>query len=160
MVLQILLDEGRKLPACIKVSFLQSNCFGWLTDRRFRNIPYRPCVFNCQQEDGIDDFCHYSRCRILWNLFHRLGLGPFPDELLMTRSMLCLEGHSSIPLRMAFLHAAMVSVHKLRGPFCNLHADLRANLVRATFKDRICRSIELRRAFNAIWQERGPGPLG
>ena len=154
-MLGILFSEGGNLPACLKFSFLQSNCFGWYTDRRFQTRPLRPCVLGCGSSDGVDDLCHYGNCCVLWKAYARLGLGILPPDLLKLRHFLVLDGELQVPLRLAFLHACMVSVHKLRGPHSNLDVSTREHFIRSNFKVVVCRSQYLKDAFNLLWSAHG-----
>lgn len=67
------------------------------------------------------------------------------------RELLLLEGDFNIELRMAFLHSAMVAVHKLRCPCVSVCPSLREKYLRDTFEDQICSVPLLKKAFNELW---------
>ena len=143
-----------KVPPCVSFAFLQSVCHGWMTDQRFRTRPVRPCVFCCS-DLGSDDFHHYCKCNTLWSAFGRLGLGDAPASEHRLRMLLLLDGNNHIELRMAFLYACMVSVHKLRSPHvCVAEAD-RENYIRANFKNVCSRGKNLKRLSQVLWVSHG-----
>ena len=55
------------------------------------------------------------------------------------RYLLVLDGQEHIYLRLAFLHACMISVHKLRGPHSHLATDSRQRYIQANFRDDVAR---------------------
>ena len=124
-----------------------------MTDMRFKSFPPRPCVFGCSNEQ--DDFYHYAVCPGLCEAYHRIGLPrrrAYDDQV---RQLLLLEGDREIPLRAAFLYAAMNAVHRLRGPSAHLQLEFRNRFVREIFKDLVSSEPFLRSAFNEIWRDRG-----
>ena len=62
-----------------------------------------------------------------------------------------LEGDSHISLRLVFLHAVKVSVHKLRGQFVDGPDLEKESLIKAFFKDHLCSHIALRNQFKELW---------
>ena len=82
---------------------------------------------------------------VLWQAFRRLGLNrPSFSFTPSLRTLLDLDGRFNLELRVAFLHSAMVDVHKLRGYHCHIACGLREKYVRDTFKDQICSDNMLR----------------
>ena len=152
--LNLLWHYSKLVPPCVCYASLTSLCYGWLTDRRLRQFPIRECVFKCCSPGNGDDFCHYAECPTLWQAYKRLGLLDGYVGLNRMR-LLLLEGEGNIPLRMTFLHAAMVSVHKLRGPHSHLANDLRERYIRTNFRDTVSRSPMLKKAFNELRSRHG-----
>ena len=105
-------------------------------------------------EGSIDCFYHYAQCPVIWNAFTNLGItgGHYIDSKL--RFLLLLEGGEHINLRLAFLHACMISVHKLRGPHSGTPLAYRERYLRGNFRDTVSCSKVLKDAFNGLWQDR------
>ena len=148
-VLHTLFTHG-KVPPCVSYAYAQSICYGWQTDERFKNYPVRSCVF-CSETEGKDSFYHYAKCDVVWSVCRKLGLGERPALHLQLRTLLLLEGTRNLELRMAFLHACTVSVHKLRGPHHWVSKDRRDRYIIANFKDVVSRSKGLRELNTQLW---------
>ena len=151
--MSILHKEDKQLPPRVKFSLVQSCFYGWMTDKRFKSFPIRPCVFGCSCEQ--DDFYHYAVCPCLWDAYHSIGLPRRRTSDDSLRHFLLLEGDCEIPLRAAFLYAAMNAVHRLRGPSAHLLLDSRKRFVREIFKPLVSSEPFLRSAFNGIWCDHG-----
>jgi len=129
------------LPPCIGFAFFQSICYGWVTGKRMRTPPCRPCVFGCSGE--CDDFYHYAACPIIWSAYSSVGIVGHRAIQSKLRYLLVLDGQEHIYLRLAFLHAVMISVHKLRGPHSHLAVDTRQRYIQASFRDDVVRCKRL-----------------
>ena len=70
------------------------------------------------------------------------------------RFVLVLDGRDNVCLRLAFLHACMISVHKLRGPHFEVPVVNRERYIRANFRDDLTRCKPLKDAFNDLWKGR------
>ena len=152
-VLSILFSSKDALPPCARFGFVQSICYGWMTDVRFRNLPPRPCVFGCGE--GRDCFYHYACCPVLWKAAYRLGLSATPSAAGSARMLLVLIGEEHVHLRVVFLHSCMISVHKLRGPHSHIAGDERERYIRDNFSSIVTRSATLKSSFNCLWRIRG-----
>ena len=109
----------------------------------------------CNASEGIDDFYHYYSCPVLQAATAGLGLDFVPVGESLLRHFLLLEGTTQCQLRMALLHAAMTSVHLLRGGFDHVSHPHRGRHIRGIFKDTLSRNHKLRNTFNLMWQARG-----
>ena len=132
-VLLILAHSVHTLPACLRFGFLQSVCYGWITDQRLKVLPPRPCVFCCGTKSGCDDFYHYALCPMVWSALAELKLAP-TLSFNATRWFLILEDDHNIPLRTAFLHSCMVSVHQLRHSSNSVEHSLRKRYLLTNFR--------------------------
>ena len=142
-----------KVPPCVSFAYIQSICYGWMTDERFKTYPVRSCVF-CDESGGKDSFYHYANCDVLWKVCRKLGLGEKPALHLQLPTFLLLEGAGNLELRMTFLYACMVSVHKLRGPHHYISKGSRERYITANFKDVVSRSKNLQTFNNQLWASR------
>ena len=154
-VLQMTRETFKNIPARFVFGFLQSLCYGWLTDMRFRHSnggDIRSCVFCCGGCNALDDFYHYAECPVVWHAWNRLGLSR-PDNAYSRslRTLLLLDGQYNLELRVVFLHSTMVAVHKLRKWHAHVASTLREKYLRDTFKDQICSDGQLKNAFRSIW---------
>ena len=149
-VMTILFDK-LKVPPCVTFAFMQSICYGWLTDKRLMNYPVRPCVFCCNDPTATDDFYHYAVCSVVWRVYAKIGLGSPPHEHHCIRHLLLIVGTDNMELRMAFLHACMISVHKLRGPAFAVKRENRERYIMANFKCSVSRDSNLKRLYNQLW---------
>ena len=139
-----------KVPPCVSFAYIQSICYGWMTDERFKNYPVRSCVF-CNEDVGTDSFYHYANCDVVWTVCKKLGLGEKPAFHLQLRTLLLLEGTRNLELRMAFLYACMVSVHKLRGPHHWVSKSSHGRYIIANFKDVVSRDKGLQKFNSQLW---------
>ena len=121
-----------------------------MTDERSKNYPVRSCVF-CNEAGGNDSFYHYANCDVVWTVCRKLGLGEKPALHLQPRTFLFLEGTRNLELRMTFLYACMVSVHKLRGPHHWVSKSRRDRYITANFKDVVSRDKGLQKFNNQLW---------
>ena len=149
-VLHLLAHTAHSLPACLRFGFLQSICYGWLTDQRFKVLPPRACVFCCGIRSGNDDFYHYAQCPVVWNVLHELKLRPSTLNFNNIRWFLVLEDDSHIPLRIAFLHSCMVSVHQLRHHSNNTAYDLRKRYLQTNFRRYVGKDRSLVSSLHAL----------
>ena len=153
-VLELLKTLASTISANVAYAFLQSVCYGWQTDRRFRNFPIRPCVWGCNEQDSGDDFYHYYSCPVICKCLQRLGLDFVPPGQSLLRHFLLLEGGCQLPLRLVFLHAAMTSVHQLRGPHSHVFVGNRERHIRGIFRDTVSRNNKLKTLYAQLQQER------
>ena len=140
----------RSLPPCVGFGYMQSVCYGWMTDKRMKTYPCRPCVFGCT--DHMDCFYHYASCPIIWSAMSSIGIvghRPIDSKL---RFLLVLDRHENIVLRLAFVHACMISVHKLRGPHHFVPIVNRQRYIRSNFRDIVSRSKTLKDSYRALGQ--------
>ena len=151
--MKISFDFFRTAPPRIGFSFYQSICYGWMTDQRMRNLPARTCVLGCHE--CVDCFYHYAECPVIWSAMSKLGLirGGYINSRL--RFLLLLEGDEHIFLRLAFLHACMISIHKLRGPHSGTPLVCRERYLRGCFRDTVSSSKALKDAFSRLWRPTG-----
>ena len=151
--LSILFDNQDNFPPCVGYGFIRSICYGWMTDARMRVLHPRPCILGCGT--GGDDFNHYAVCPIVWETARKLGLLRIPYVEVRCRMFLVLDGQEHIHLRLALLHACMISVHRLRGPHAHIARDEVPSYIRNNFRDILTRNLFLRNAFNSIWRQEG-----
>ena len=71
------------------------------------------------------------------------------------RFLLLLDGDEHIFLRLAFLHASMISIHKLRGPHSGTPLGSRERYLTGNFRDTVSCSKVLKEAFLSVWRARG-----
>ena len=154
LTLNILFTYRLLIPPCVGFAFFQSICYGWITDKRFKNLPARMCVL-CNQPGSEDCFYHYSFCHVLWNAYHKLGMARPRVFDNLQRHLLLLENDNNKQLRMAFLHAVMNAVHKLRHQGCKCRAEDTENMIRAIFRETLSRHSGLKQLFSEMWLERG-----
>jgi len=150
-VVSILWHFGSNLPPCVMYAFLCSQCFGWLTDRRLQQRPFRECVFRCGSPESVDDLYHYACCPNVWQACHRIGLERTNSVPHDVRRLLLLEGDDNMQLRLTFLHAVMISVHKLRGPHASVPTCNRERYIRTHFRETVSRTPMLKKLFNELW---------
>ena len=154
-VLKLLFDSRGTVPPNVAFGFMQSICYGWNTDKRYRNYPVRPCVFGCGLAAGTDDFYHYYSCPIVQEACRKLGLDFVPPSESLLRHLLILDGTTQCQLRMTFLHACMTSVHQLRNHHSHVQHENKDRYIRGIFRDTVSRNAKLKVSFNLMWQERG-----
>ena len=92
----------------------------------------------------------------VWAAASRLGIVQTPCRKQKTRVLLVLEGESNKHLRLAFLHACMISVHKLRGPHALVAVSRFDSYIRNNFRDVVIRSPNLKASFLEL-RRRGGG---
>ena len=81
-----------------------------------------------------------------------VGSGYINSKL---RFLLLLDGDRLMYLRLAFLHACMISVHKLRGPHSGTPLGSRERYLTGNFRDTVSCSKVLKEAFLSVWRARG-----
>ena len=62
------------------------------------------------------------------------------------------DQHGNIVLRVTFVHACMISVHKLRGPHHHVLITSRQRYLCSNFKEIVSRSKVLKDCYRALWQ--------
>ena len=146
---RILKDHRLAVPPCVLFGFVQTVFYGWLTDARFRVNPVRNCVF-CNVSTG-DDQNHYMKCQVVWDMHCSLGLGCPPGVGTRVKHFLLKKNSNNRQLRMAFIHAVMVSVHKIRNGHCHIDQLDRGRKIKAEFKVSLSRHSSLRKLYNNLW---------
>ena len=92
-----------------------------------------------------------SLCSVVWRVYAKIGLGSPPHDHHCIRHLLLIMGTDNMELRMAFLHACMISVHKLRGPAFAVKRENRERYIMANFKCSVSRDSNLKRLYNQLW---------
>ena len=154
-VLKLLHESKGTISPNVAFAYLQSICYGWCTDKRFKTYPVRACVWGCHAADGTEDFYHYYACPVLEAALRSLGLDFVPPGDSLLRHLLILDGTTQCQLRMAFLHAAMTSVHLLRAGYSRVQIDNRGRHIRSIFRDTLSRNCKLKSAYILMRQQRG-----